>query len=280
MRMSAATRTVRIGALDLDFEVLAGDTIIGPAIERGAWADHETALFRAHLAPGATAVDLGANVGWFAVQAVLAGAQVHAFEPAPEIAAVCERNVQRALARRPGRAHVHRVAAGAERAKARIALASDNFGDNRVLEAGAARPGDMRAGRDVEIEVAPVDEFVQGPVRMLKIDTQGSEWLALQGARKLLAASPVLGLLIEFWPYALRGASGRQLLEHLSELGFTLGKATNAPYPMSVERILAQVERRDRVKGGIDLYGARGTNFHVLGAKARLHGFVRSLKED
>lgn len=277
--MSAATRTVRSAALGIEFEVLAGDAIIGPAIERGAWADHETALFRAHLQPGVTAVDLGANVGWFAVQAVLAGAVVHAFEPAPEIAEVCERNLQRALRKRPGEAHVHRVAAGAARGTARIALASSNFGDNRVLEAGAARPGDMGAGQELEIEVAPVDDFVRGPVRMLKVDTQGSEWLALQGARRLIEESPQLGLLIEFWPYALRGATGQQLLEHLRDLGFTLGKATAAPYPMSVERILRQVQGRDPVKGGIDLYGARGTSFHVLGLAARLHGLVRSWKE-
>jgi len=277
--MPLATRTVRNAALDLEFEVLADDAIIGPAIERGAWADHETALFRAHLEPGATAVDLGANVGWFAVQAVLAGAVVHAFEPAPEIADVCERNVRRALAKRPGQAFVHRVAAGAERGKARIALAASNFGDNRVLDSGAARPQDMGSGRAVEIDVAPVDEFVRAPARMLKIDTQGSEWLALEGARKLLDRSPRLGLLMEFWPYALRGATPRQLLERLTGLGFTLGKATSAPYPMSVDRILRQTESRDPVKGGIDLYGARGTDFHVLGVAARLHGLVRSWKE-
>ncbi len=277
--MPLATRTVRIAALDIDFEVLAEDAIIGPAIERGAWADHETALFRAHLEPGATAVDLGANVGWFAVQAVLAGAVVHAFEPAPEIADVCERNVRRALARRPGVAHVHRVAAGAERGRAKIALAASNFGDNRVIEAGAERPRDMGAGQEVEIQVAPVDDFVQGPVRMLKVDTQGSEWLALQGARRLFETSPRMGLLLEFWPYALRGATPKQLLEHLIGLGFTLGKATAAPYPMDAERILRQVAGRDPVKGGIDLYGARGTPFHVLGIKTRVHGLVRSWKE-
>ncbi|HVS17502.1 MAG TPA: hypothetical protein VMT18_02795, partial [Planctomycetota bacterium] len=122
---------------------------------------------------------------------------------------------------------------------------------------------------------------VQGPVRFLKIDTQGSEWLALEGARKLLATSPDLGLLIEFWPYALRGAKPEQLVARLFELGFTLGKATEAPYPMSAERILRQALGRDPVRGGLDLYGARGAAaFHVLGLLPRLHGFVRSLKEN
>ena len=125
-----------------------------------------------------------------------------------------------------------------------------------------------------------MDELVEGPVRFLKIDTQGSEWLALQGARRLLEASPDLGLLIEFWPYALRGARPEQLVALLFELGFTLGKATEAPYPMSSERILSQALGRDPVRGGLDLYGARGrAPFHALGAGARLHGWLRGLKE-
>lgn len=279
--MQLSTRVVRPAGLGLEFEVLADDTIIGPAIERGSWADHETALFRAHVRPGARVVDLGANVGWFAVQAVLAGAEVHAFEPVPAIAGVARRNIERAMRHAKGTGVVHEVAAGEKRGKAVIQIGAGNFGDNRVVEPGAARPKDMGQGASVEIAIAPVDEFVQGPVRFLKVDTQGSEWLALEGARRLLAASPDLGLLIEFWPYALRGARPEQLVQRLFELGFTLGKATEAPYPMKPERILRQALGRDPVRGGLDLYGARGAApFHVLGLRARLHGLVRNLKED
>ena len=92
--------------------------------------------------------------------------------------------------------------------------------------------------------------------------------------------SPSMGLLLEFWPYALRGAKPEQLLAWLAGEGFTLGKATEAPYPMSPERILRQTLRRDPVKGGLDLYATRGRPFHVLGPRARLHGWIRSLKED
>ena len=49
----------------------------------------------------------------------------------------------------------------------------------------------------------------------LKIDTQGSEWFALQGAKELLRQSPELAFLLEFWPYALRGASPEQLVAFL-----------------------------------------------------------------
>ncbi len=276
--MDSATRIVRPRALGFDFEVLADDLIIGPAIEAGSWADDETYLFRAHVAAGTKVVDLGANVGWFAVQAVLAGAEVHAFEPVPVIADVCERNLRRAEQVGRGKAILHRVAASDAPGRASIVLAAKNHGDNRVIESGA-RPADLADGETIEIELARVDDRVQGPVGFLKIDTQGSEWLALRGARKLLDASPQLAMLLEFWPYALRGATPQELLTFLFERGFTMGKATEAPYPMDAARILRQALARDPVRGGIDLYGTRGRPFHVTSAKNRLRALVRSLKE-
>jgi FkbM family methyltransferase len=277
--MPSATKFARVPGLAFEFEVLAGDAIIGPAIERGAWEEHETALFKAHLVPGSTVLDLGANVGWFAVQAILAGCDVHAFEPVPAIADVAERNMARAMESGKGRGTLYRFAAGDRRATAVIALAAANFGDNRVLESGAPRPADMGAGEEIEIEIERVDDHVRGPVRLIKIDTQGSEWLALQGARELLDASPSVALLMEFWPYALRGAQPAELLRFLRDRGFAIGKATAAPYPMSVERILLQAAARDPVKGGLDLYATRGVPFHTGGLGRRVRSLVRSLRE-
>ncbi len=276
--MDYATRTVRLDRLGLDFDVLAADSIIGPAIEHGAWEEHETRLFLAHVVPGCTVVDLGANVGWFAVQAIRAGARVHAFEPVPGIAAVAQRNIERANALGPGSGVLHRCAAGAAPGRAQIALAPTNRGDNRVTD--GALPADMRGAELLEIEVARVDDLVAESARVLKIDTQGSEWLALSGARELLLRSPKLALLVEFWPYALRGTEPRELLSFLAREGFMLGKATAAPYPMEPERILRQALARDPVKGGLDLYGTRGLPFHVQGLAKRLHGAWRAWREE
>jgi FkbM family methyltransferase len=280
--MQFRSRTVRVpslaGGKGLDFEVLADDAVIGPAIERGAWEEHETRLFLAHLRPGDRVVDLGANVGWYAVLAILAGCEVHAFEPVPGIADLAERNMRRAEALGKGKGVLYRAAAGARRGSAQIALAPANHGDNRVVD-GADAPADLTGAELLTIQVERVDDHVRGPVRLLKIDTQGSEWFALQGAADLLLASPRLALLIEFWPYALRGAQPEELLALLEHGGFTLGKATAAPYPMTRMRILNQALARDPVRGGIDLYGTKGLPFHVGGPKARLRALWRSLRE-
>jgi len=279
--MDPGTKSVHVPQLGMDFEILADDTIIGPAIARGAWEEHETALFRAHLEPGCQVLDLGANVGWFAVQAIRAGCEVHAFEPVPFIADVAATNIERANVLGPGRGVLHRAAAGAERGTARIALAAKNHGDNRVLDSEAPLPKDMAEAESLEIKIERVDDHVTGATRVIKIDTQGSEWLALRGAKKLLDASPRCALLLEFWPYALRGCEPKQLLEYLAEEGFTLGKATAAPYPISPERLLQQANHGDPVKGGFDLYAVRGdAPFHVLGLAARLKGMLRALREE
>lgn len=274
------TRVVRAPALGIDFEVLEGDALIGPAIERGTWEAFETALFRAHLVPGARVLDLGANVGWYGALAVLAGCEVHCFEPVPAIADVCEKNLARAMAAGRGRATLHRKAASDRAGRATIALSPANFGDNRVLDAGASTPDDMRAATTIEIELARVDDLVKGPCRVIKVDTQGSEWLALHGAVELLDASRSCAMLLELWPYALRGASPKELVAWIASMGFTIGKATAAPYPMSTERILKQALARDPVKGGLDLYAVRGVPFHVLGLQTRLRSMARSLRED
>lgn len=278
--MDTATQLVQVPSLGLELEILVADEVVGPGVASGTWEEHETALFRAHLRPGTRVLDLGANIGWFSVLGVLAGAEVHAFEPVPAIADVAQRNVERAMRVGKGRAIVHRFAAGAEAGTARILLSARNRGDNRVLDAGALRPADLAQAEELEIRIERVDDHVEGPVRILKADTQGSEWLALEGARELLAASPELALLIEFWPYALRGAEPAVLLSFLEKEGFTLGKATAAPYPMDAERILRQALARDPVRGGLDLYGVRGLPFHVLGARARLRSLWRSQRED
>lgn len=278
--MQFSSKIVTVKNLGLEFEVLVGDAIIGPAIERGSWADHETLLFRRNVKPGDRVLDLGANVGWFAVAAILAGAEVHAFEPVPGIADLAQRNIERAMKVGKGKGTLHRFAAGDSKSSAKIAIGTSNFGDNRVVE--GERPRDMGQGFEVEIQIAPVDSLVSGAFQFIKIDTQGSELLALRGMKNVLAASRDFAMLLEFWPYALRGGKPEELLDLLFGLGMTIGKATEAPYPMTKARIMKQAldPRRDPVKGGIDLYGVRGRPFHVVDFKNRVRSFVRGFKEE
>lgn len=277
--MSLTTKTVRLAEIGLDFDVFAEDAVIGPAIERGGWEEHETRLFRAHISPGDRVIDLGANVGWYGVQAVLAGADVHCFEPVPAIAEVCWRNLERAMRIGRGRATLHRCAAGSARSQVEIAVGNTNLGDNRVLDPSRGRPTDMDIGAVVSVPVERVDDLLSGPFRVIKIDTQGSEWHALTGMQEILERSTRCALFLEYWPHALRGVRGEEMLHYLTRLGYVLGKATAAPYPMTPARIQRQSAMRDPLRGGIDLYGVRGVPFHVGGIAGRVRSLARSIRE-
>ena len=86
--------------------------------EKGYWELYETQLILARLEPGQVFIDVGANVGYYAVlaaQQVGSEGQVVAFEPAPENFALLEKNctgldqvrcVQAALAAEDGSGQV------------------------------------------------------------------------------------------------------------------------------------------------------------------------------
>jgi hypothetical protein len=71
--------------------------------------------------------------------------------------------------------------------------------------------------------VALDDYFKSGErVDFLKLDVQGYELHALQGAKRIVNENPEMKLLLEFWPYGLKqaGAHWSELIEMLE--GFAM----------------------------------------------------------
>jgi len=142
-------------------------------------------VFR-RLLPGAhTVIDVGANVGLFALIAGLEDErrQVFAFEPVPETFECLRRN----LALNP-RARVEPVAAAAAAFDGTIDL---NVPPGESLPLGASTlPSHRQAGRHVTVPAITLDRFTAGraagPVDLLKLDTEGTEPDVLAGARALL----------------------------------------------------------------------------------------------
>jgi hypothetical protein len=74
--------------------------------------------------------------------------------------------------------------------------------DHRAYMAG----GDLR--RTIPIEMAALDDYFKPGERvdLIKMDIQGYELHALQGATRVLADNPDIKVLLEFWPYGLKQA--------------------------------------------------------------------------
>ena len=153
----------------------------------GVWEPHVERCIREVLRPGDRAVDVGANLGYFATamaQAVGPEGRVWAFEPVP---ATFERLD---LARELNGFHqleTRRLALGRSAGFATIAY------DPRLSgNASLYRQGEPDA-EGVEIEVVVLDELVEAdmvePPQLLKLEVEGHELEVLHGARETISRS-------------------------------------------------------------------------------------------
>jgi len=150
------------------------------------------------MAKGAkTILDVGANAGIYslAALAVQPNANVHAFEPTPEIA-----NRLRATAKLNGLEHLYvHEAAVSKRAGTAILRRfrgelGTNEGMNFVSEDGIDADGE-------KVQTVSLDKFCEESsidnVDLLKVDTQGHEYAALKGAEELIRSGRIKTIFME-----------------------------------------------------------------------------------
>src|SRR5205814_1954058 len=97
------------------------------------------------------------------------------------------------------------------------------------------------------------------PIRLIKIDIQGAEILALKGAKETLAKHPDVILLLEVYPAALKeaGGSGEELLEFIRQSGFRIFLAGRTGM---LEESNHQLLARCKDDGWIDIIAVRSEN--------------------
>ncbi len=97
-------------------------------------------------------------------------------------------------------------------------LNDQNKGDHRLFPAD-----EQRSSTTVEAIALDDYDLAGRRVSFIKIDTQGSEGVILEGMLRTLRANRDVELAVEFWPHGLTlaGYSARQLAERFTELGFT-----------------------------------------------------------
>jgi FkbM family methyltransferase len=101
------------------------------------------------------------------------------------------------------------VAAGERSGTAMLAIPSE----------GRSGAGLTPGGDGVEVPIEPLDDLVEEPVALLKVDVEGAESAVLAGAREVIARSPGLLAVVEFRP---RAADAGDVLASYERLGFEL----------------------------------------------------------
>ena len=187
----------------------------------------ELALLRTLVEPGMTIADIGANVGFYAMQmAQWAGenGRVLAFEPDPFTFELLRRRTSAAV---PANLEVRQFALGEARGTATLYCSAYNRADNRVGQ----RHDELNV-EAIEIEVRTLDDYLaergSPAVDALKIDVQGLEAHVLRGAQQTLPR--VRWIWLEFSPDHLRGAGTdpEGFLESLGALGMKVFEVTDS----------------------------------------------------
>jgi FkbM family methyltransferase len=150
----------------------------------------EVALLDRLMRRGGTAVDVGANQGFFAYALADVADRVVAFEPNPDYALFA-----RVMLR--GRATVHRLALSDKPGRATFYVPVDHDGTVLHLAGSLKRThGQFPRNRAYDVEVRTLDSFALADVRFIKVDVEGSEREVLDGARATIARDRP-GLLLE-----------------------------------------------------------------------------------
>ncbi len=136
-----------------------------------------------------TVLDVGANVGQFAVAAakLFPGVRVHSFEPVPEVARELEKNVSGL-----GNVAVHPFALGEERGEVSFHVNSHAHSSSvlPLTEAHRRAFPEARETAEISVGVSTLDDVfsgvdLRGPT-LLKLDVQGYEPQTLRGGAKTL----------------------------------------------------------------------------------------------
>ena len=173
------------------------------------------------ISPGSRVIDVGANIGVYALPwaAINADVTVHCFEPNPAVRSRLARNV--ALNRLTARIRLHTEALSDHAGTATLYGNDDMSSLNKGVYTGA------RQAVPTEVPLARLDDIfdIEGPpLSLMKIDVQGHELEVLRGAHAVISRHrPVLILEHEDDLYlSASEASERKtdLSKLLSQLGY------------------------------------------------------------
>jgi FkbM family methyltransferase len=175
-----------------------------------------------------TVIDAGANTGQTVAEfrGWWPAAEIHCIEPVPGAFS----RLRAAWGNKPG-VHCHRVAIAEQEGSGVI-----HTGSNTEVSSFLKKNSGYRTDQDVEVDVTTLDAFVErnglAHVDLLKMDLQGGELLALEGATESLRRGLFDVIFSEIWLVSPYDGAPRywEIAQHLERFGYLTWWLAIEPY--------------------------------------------------
>lgn len=202
-------------------------------LEHRCWEDHLRVVLLQVLKPGATFIDVGANVGLhtlFASALVGPRGQVHAFEALPHIFETLKLNIEMNGISDYVTAYPLAVGDRTEvrnfaNFRSRAAMSGFTVPQERLEYFKESVENVEKQVETISVQTVSLDSlFADQKVDAIKADVEGYETLVLRGAQKIIENNAELTLLLEWDPLLTASNMGndaiRENIEYLKAQGF------------------------------------------------------------
>lgn len=165
----------------------------------GFWEPSISVVLERSLKPGMTAVDIGANVGYFSLlmaSRVTPGGRVVSIEANPAMAGLLRETI--AMNDLETIVALHNVAAADQAGELDFYIIPDrNLNSCILLDEWRGKVDPTRLSR---VRAAAADDILAdlGPIDLIKIDVEGAEHLVWKGLKRTLANNPGIVVVLEF----------------------------------------------------------------------------------
>ncbi len=184
----------------------------------GVWEAMITDLFKKEIKKGDVVLDIGANIGYYTlIAAKLVGenGRVYAFEPDPDYFDLLKKNVE--INDYKNVILVQKAVSDKTEMK-KLYFCKEEY---RIYDFPDANH------KFIEIDAIRLDDYFknyEGKIDFIKMDIEGAELRAIQGAESLLEKNKNLKIITEFSPNGLQkfGIEPKDYLELLIDHGFDL----------------------------------------------------------
>lgn len=217
-----------------------GETLrVDPDYRHLSWNAEEYHALKGDTRPGATVLDIGANVGAYTLLFagwVGASGRVYAFEPAAASRAGLERHLS--------------INGLSERVTVRPEAVSETSGSAAFLDAGTHGDNRLVPAATADTTTVPsvsIDDFCAAngiAPDIIKIDIEGAELSALRGARRTIAGrGAALALFVELHPalWPSLGVTRAAIEDELKQQSLVVAPLPGVGDPWGVEGVCVRV---------------------------------------